>query len=676
MALLSRVSPSARVVFVAAFLAALGFAFFTNHVWEDYYITYRSSKNLATGQGLVFNPGDRLHTFTSPLGVLLPALCSLATLNTSDTAALWLFRLISITAFAAAVALLSTTSRRSHQSALAAAFVAFALLIDAKSIDFTINGMETGLLLFFLAWTFRCSVLPCERRSLQLGLAWAGLMWTRPDSFIYIALLSLGVVLFNRAETSGLTRAAVLKLFVFAGLICTAIYLPWFVGSWLYYGSPIPHTIVAKSVFDAPDQSWFEPLRVLVTLPIRIVSGESSVPAAFLPAYHFFGGWPAPLLPIAKLLGLLAAFLWLVPKIDFPTRTASFVFCGFHVYLTAYPYFPFPWYLPGTTLFACFALGGFLACTLRAATASALTRSVRPVVLASAAALLVLTTWTTTAVARQLAAQQDLIEDGNRRKIGEWLRTHAAPHDTVFLEPLGYIGFFSQLKTYDFPGMSSRESVAAIRRSGADWMDLIDDLAPTWLVLRPHEVERISRKAPSFLTGRYRQVADFDVSPALQELNLRGRPYLEFDSHFIVFRNDPPQRFDFPGGEAFSPFPVSTAHISGQAVQLVHAPSHVVIDIPPSARRVTLRYGFTDAAHEGSPTTDGAVFTVLWSDGRDQITLLRRPLDPSGQPADRGLHTLSADLPVSNRPGQLILKASTGPNGAKDWTCWSAPEFR
>src|SRR5437762_13650216 len=49
---------------------------YTNHAWEDYYITLRSSRNLLEGNGLVYNAGDRLHTFTSPLGVLIPALCT------------------------------------------------------------------------------------------------------------------------------------------------------------------------------------------------------------------------------------------------------------------------------------------------------------------------------------------------------------------------------------------------------------------------------------------------------------------------------------------------------------------------------------------------------------------------------------------------------------------------
>ena len=62
-----------RVIFLGVALISLAFATFTKHAWEDYWITFRASKNLATGHGLVYTVGERLHTFTSPLGVLLPA---------------------------------------------------------------------------------------------------------------------------------------------------------------------------------------------------------------------------------------------------------------------------------------------------------------------------------------------------------------------------------------------------------------------------------------------------------------------------------------------------------------------------------------------------------------------------------------------------------------------------
>src|SRR4051812_22009916 len=64
---------------VVASTLAVVYAIYTQHVWEDFFITFRHSRNLVEGRGLVFTPGERVHGFTSPLGVLLPALCYLAT---------------------------------------------------------------------------------------------------------------------------------------------------------------------------------------------------------------------------------------------------------------------------------------------------------------------------------------------------------------------------------------------------------------------------------------------------------------------------------------------------------------------------------------------------------------------------------------------------------------------
>ena len=55
--------PAPRLPVLAAALAVvacLGFALFTGHIWEDYFITFRSSLNLATGHGLVYQPGERV----------------------------------------------------------------------------------------------------------------------------------------------------------------------------------------------------------------------------------------------------------------------------------------------------------------------------------------------------------------------------------------------------------------------------------------------------------------------------------------------------------------------------------------------------------------------------------------------------------------------------------------
>jgi hypothetical protein len=79
------------ILFVIAVLVALGFAWFTDSRWEDWYITYRASKNLANGNGLVFWPGQRVHSFTSPLGTLIPAALCALTGGQADDLVIWLF---------------------------------------------------------------------------------------------------------------------------------------------------------------------------------------------------------------------------------------------------------------------------------------------------------------------------------------------------------------------------------------------------------------------------------------------------------------------------------------------------------------------------------------------------------------------------------------------------------
>jgi hypothetical protein len=162
----------------------MAFAVITNHAWEDYYITFRASKNLATGNGLVYTVGERIHAFTSPLGVIIPAALSAATRNRSDMLVLWLFRIISAAALALAIALLLQIGRALSLHRVATIFLVGMVVLDAKTIDFTINGMETGLMILFLVLTLRAMIAPGRYPVVELGLAWTGLMWTRPDSFV------------------------------------------------------------------------------------------------------------------------------------------------------------------------------------------------------------------------------------------------------------------------------------------------------------------------------------------------------------------------------------------------------------------------------------------------------------------------------------------------------------
>lgn len=675
--------PDKTAVLVCVIVASLTFAFAlgTRHVWEDYYITWRSSKNLATGHGLVFNQGERLHTFTSPLGVLLPAAASLLTFNASDAAALWTFRLMSCLALGGAAVLVLDLARRRGYARLAVILMLGWLALDSKTVDFAINGMETAFLILFLAYALWAHLNHAPGAWKHLGAAWAGLMWTRPDSFIVIGLLGAGFWLFRDKAHEGPGRGAMLGLYLKAGLLTTALYGPWLLFAWGYYGTPVPHTITAKSGIGDP-RTLIGLLRTALQLPFTAWTGAGSVEGTFLPAYHVMGTWPGHLTQAARGLAAGTALLWLLPFLRTETRATSFAFFGVHVYLSYYPYFPFPWYLPGPAFLAICCLGSLLAQVLAAADAwsSLDSASRRPAQVlgfatTAVAGILAATAWLTWESARGFAAQQRLVEDGNRRRIGEWLKANARPGDSVFLEPLGYIGYFSGLKTFDFPGMSSREMTEARKLDGLSWAKLITRLKPAWLVLRPHEAQRLTDDDYDLLTADYEFVREFSVAHEVAALDIRARPYLEHDAVFKVFARRPETPRELPARDE-SPFPISRFPLDGTEVTFAHAPSTLVRPVPRSAVRGTVRCGFVpDAYKDPRDGTEGAVFIVeLHADGRF-TELARRTLDPGTQPKDRGLQSLAFELPARTTEARLILRTDPGRNLTKDWTVWGDPAF-
>ena len=516
-------------VFLAAVILALAFTVATNHIWEDYWITFRSAKNLVTGHGLVHQHGERLHTFTSPLGVLLPALCSLLTGNQSDLAALWLFRMIGVAAFGGAAALmwLSVSAMKLHRAA--AGLLILWLITDNKSLDFATNGMETSILLLFVSWMlwalFACRG-PTQWR--HLGAAWAGLMWTRPDSFITIAAMAAAVLIFTNASEGGKTRKEWLQLFLKAAVLCTILYLPWFAWAWWYYGTPVPHTVTAKGGL-AGTKTLLGGLWSFVKQPVVLFLESSTGESALAPANLRFGGWPAALGPACRVVAGLAYMVWLVPGVRWQARAASFVFAVFLAYLDYFPAYPASWYLPAPAWLGLLGLAGLVECAFQAG------KALRRVAATVGVMLLIMGLWMTFQTARTFAAQQQWVEEGNRKQIGLWLKGHAQPDDTVFMECLGYIGYYSGLRTHDWPGLSSQAMVKAAKASRYDWAATLAELKPTWIVLRPQEVMLHLHGSVTIPGCRYELARIFDATSHLERLDIQGKGFLSFDSCFLVF---------------------------------------------------------------------------------------------------------------------------------------------
>jgi hypothetical protein len=510
----------------------LAFALYTGNVWEDSLIGLRHCENLVEGKGLVYNPPDFVNSITSPLGVLLPSLCYLVSGSHSYLPALWWYRVSCILAFAGGGILVLRSLPRG-QAGAKLEWVALALLyvVEPKSVIFATNGMETAFMLLFLGWALWLFRQGWAAHWLAVGVCWAGLMWTRPDSPLYILSLSIAVLTFG-SECRRRTLVGLLK----SALVCTIFYLPWFVGTALYYGTPVPQTVVAKANLEAG--AWAHLAERLGDLPALYFVKAGMM---FLPLYPAPGleGWLAGAAPVALAVGAFAACYWLVPVQDPLGRFASLSFAlvvlGMHFYM-----FIFPWYMPPVALLGTVAMVRGVFTLTRRVSATAAVR----VSFVSVLGFLLLLALTTqrllllTQGAIQLQIQTEEIEMAHRAQIGLWLKEHSSPGDSVYLEPFGYIGYFSGLRVLDASGLVSAEIVQLRREHRYDLATLdsvVTDLHPKWMVLRPHEVPA-GDKGMAFHRA-YERVKVFDARPRLAEYAwIPGRAFLENDAVFHVFQ--------------------------------------------------------------------------------------------------------------------------------------------
>jgi hypothetical protein len=504
-----------------ACLVPLGYARYTHHAWEDFFITFRHSQNLCEGKGLVYNPGERVHGFTSPVGVLLPALGYWITGQHSYLHALWFFRILSSAAFAlAGVLLWRVLGRQMSAPRVAQLFFALLYVLEAKSVAFSANGMETGFMLLFVAWGLSASSAAFVR-----GLCWAGLMWTRPDGCVFITVLAFVDLVYSDGE-----RRRLVWSWLSSAAVCLAAYLPWLGWAWWYYGSPIPNTLLAKATHAAPIAHWSDWLqRIYEQLPHQAA-------AVFSPIYYgAFWIKPEWINTYAHVLGVFCALYWLIPVADRLGRRASLAFALLTAYVSSMP-IVFPWYLPPVTLcgLVVLARGPFFL-------AEKCMCSARLAQVAAAAVLLLIggeMAYVFRLTVEQMRIQQKEIEMGTRAQVGRWLKEHVSPGETVYLEALGYIGYFSQATMRDWPGLVAPEVVRLLRDRTCNCWTAVAALQPDWIVLRPSELEYMAWVG--FFRDHYRAVQVFDARPNLQRYHrVPGKGYLVHDATFLVFQKQP-----------------------------------------------------------------------------------------------------------------------------------------
>lgn len=221
---------------VAGYLALVLWRYDVIAIGDDAFISFRYAQNLARGRGLVFNPGERIWGFTSPLFTLLLVLPAIVGISLPH-ASLWLGAF-----FAGATAIVWWQILRDQLSPWSRLALGIFIVATPQFVWFL--GLETLLLVFLQSLALRLLI---AGRPDATALAASFACLTRPDAVLFaIPLLLL--------EPST-RRARPLAIFAFPGVV-------WLAFALLYYGQPLPNTLDAKKgitpfgVFFADAYQW------------------------------------------------------------------------------------------------------------------------------------------------------------------------------------------------------------------------------------------------------------------------------------------------------------------------------------------------------------------------------------------------------------------------------------
>lgn len=396
---------------------------------EDAYITFRFARNLANGFGLVFNPGQPVFGFSSPLWTLWMALGFKLGAPPAAWARLTTLALEWIT-LVVVVAMLRRTY--GNRSAWCFAFF-FALWPYFSAVS--ISGMENQA----MVGTIALAAALCAARSPVAGLAIAVVAWMRPEGWAAAIILAM--------QSRGRDRLLAATLFV-AGLVALG----------LYFGSPIPQSLLAKSkIYGTPGpwagRHWWEWLSPVVLGRFPQISDTGHLflltvvfaPAVWLGARAL---WQDRNQPIAGFVGACLA-IWL----------------GYAAVGVAY----FWWYLA-------VPLAG-----LGALAAVGFPRLSKSLALEVSAGLMIAGLWTTVPNLYRGRSQAEFEAFAG---VANYLRAHAQAGQRVFLEPIGMVGFGAPVQIIDEVGLVSPQ-VAARRLRGPGWYaDVVSQERPDWLVVR------------------------------------------------------------------------------------------------------------------------------------------------------------------------------------------------
>ena len=413
---MSMAAPSIRerrvVAIVAGAIAVLHVVWLHHVRFDDAYITFRYGANLARGQGLVFNVGDRIMGSTSPGECLLAAL---AYLVAGRDRLLGVMASLGCIAWVAEGAVLFVLLRASLGRLGAAAIGLAAALGIANGAPWV--ALETHVAAAFALLALHLAI---TRRPFAAPLAAAAATMMRPDAALLMApLFALAIVDLRRAAWK-------------PAALYVALLLPWVLFATAYFGTPLPQSAVRK--FAQTDLlTYAEHAATLLAFPLGMAEGWRLLAIAMW-GLAVAGG--VALVKREKRLAALVAY----PAIHLAA------------YLVLRPDVAFAWHLyPATLGFSVLVMAALVSFEGAVRTPGRIVA------------------FTFVAYAAFECGRFAILDshrgpfggrDGVYRAIAKYLRAHARPTDRIGCEEVGTIGYLTDLPMNDNAGLTTRDPMA------------------------------------------------------------------------------------------------------------------------------------------------------------------------------------------------------------------------
>jgi hypothetical protein len=392
--------PAAYLIIVTILL----YQAFQDWSYDDPFITYRYARNLASGEGLVYNPGEQVLSTTTPLFAILLAFFQPFTADLHPLAVL-----IGAAGIAASALLMWDLSRTWRTPIVG--WAALALYPTSPYIVSTLSS-ETPL---YLAFCLGALAAYARRSYLYAGLLSAFAVLARPDGMVLAGLLIAHYTISARGLVSWKAAAAFAIPLLFWGTFAL-----------FYYGSPIPVTLAAKQG------------QGLLLSNSRFLDG-------FITLVENYSGRTSILIPaVFSVIGLV----WLVRLRQWLLFIAWPIvyFVSFFLLRVS----SFFWYyaplLPGLIVLVGLGMDAFAKLFRKRSPSFERMGTLGVLVLIGLAA------------AFQISDLSALIDAPDPRRqayqaVGEWLRDNTNPNEVVGTLEVGIIGYYAHNSMLDFSGL-------------------------------------------------------------------------------------------------------------------------------------------------------------------------------------------------------------------------------